>query len=475
MGFKTNLIISGVFLGLLAFVYFHEVKGGEERRLEAERAKQLMEFSDHEARRLTIERGDSTVVMEKLPDRWVLQEPVQADADESAVERYLRTLRETEVERILEDSAAVSADPDLLSQCGLEEPRLKVLLELVDGARDTVLMGEDNPTDSYTYARRSGGNPQIFTVRAWRFDNLDKGVFDLRDRRVLAFEKDEVRQIRLTRSTPGDTVRLIRDSGAEWRLESPVAALADESSVSTMLNRLRDGKAEGFVAESPDEGTWRGYGLTADLARLQVSLLLGDDLAEKRLVVGLEAQQGDYYARDPSRAPVVRIDSALVHNLEKPVFELRDKRPLRLEREAVRRVELIRRGEAALVAARDTAGTWTILGPETREAKSWRLNSLLTDIDGIEVKEFVADGDALDLGAYGLAEPAATVTIEFAEEPGLQVRLSDETDEGVYLTTRGGNAVYLVDAGTAEMVSLDLDDVAQPPEPAADDTLAAGG
>ena len=118
--------------------------------------------------------------------------------------------------------------------------------------------------------------------------------------------------------------------------------------------------------------------------------------------------------------------------------------------------------------------TLVIVGGVPRGVQ-YGVNSLLTDIDGIEVKEFVADGDALDLGAYGLAEPAATVTIEFAEEPGLQVRLSDETDEGVYLTTRGGNAVYLVDAGTAEMVSLDLDDVAQPPEPAADDTLAAGG
>ncbi len=47
MGFKTNLIISAVFLGLLAFVYFHEIKGGEDRRLEAERAKQLVDFADH--------------------------------------------------------------------------------------------------------------------------------------------------------------------------------------------------------------------------------------------------------------------------------------------------------------------------------------------------------------------------------------------------------------------------------------------
>jgi len=475
MGLKTNLIVSGIFLGLLAFVYFHEIKGGEERRLEAERAKQLMEFSDHEARGLVIERGDSTIAIEKLPDRWVLQKPVQTDADQSAVERYLRALRETEVERIIEDSAAVTGDPGLLDRYGLDQPRLKVLLELVEGPRDTVLLGEDTPTERFAYARRSGDNPQIFTVRAWRFDNLDKGTFDLRDRRVLAFEKEEVRQIRLTRSAPGDTVRLARESDGEWTLESPVAARADETSVRGMLNRLRDGKAEEFVAENPEEEGWREYGLTADLARLQVSLLLGDELAEKRLVVGLQAPGGDYYARDPSRAPVIRIDSALVHNLEKSIFELRDKRPLRLDRDGVRRLELVRRGEQPLVAERDSTGTWSILEPELREAKSWRLNSLLTDIDAIEVKEFVADGADLDLGAYGLSEPAVTVTVGLQEEPSLEVRLGNELDGGVYLTRWGSSAVFLVDAEIVEMLNLELTDVAQPPAPAPADTVAAGG
>ena len=56
-------------------------------------------------------------------------------------------------------------------------------------------MGADSPTDRFTYAQLQGDNPEIFVVRAWRFDNLDKRAFDLRDRRVLAFAKDEVMQV----------------------------------------------------------------------------------------------------------------------------------------------------------------------------------------------------------------------------------------------------------------------------------------
>ena len=44
MKFKTNVAIGAVFVALLAFVYFYEIKGGEERRQEAEKSKQLFVF-----------------------------------------------------------------------------------------------------------------------------------------------------------------------------------------------------------------------------------------------------------------------------------------------------------------------------------------------------------------------------------------------------------------------------------------------
>ena len=43
MRLKTNLVISVFFIALLGFVYFYEIKGGEERRVEAERARRAAE------------------------------------------------------------------------------------------------------------------------------------------------------------------------------------------------------------------------------------------------------------------------------------------------------------------------------------------------------------------------------------------------------------------------------------------------
>ena len=173
MRLKTNLVISVFFIALLGFVYFYEIKGGEERRVEAERDRQLLDFSDHEVHRLTIDRGDTLLVLEHQDDVWLLTSPVDTDADVAAVERYLRTLRETEVEGDpLRDSVAVAADPTVLADYGLDEPRLCVHIGLaVEGSGlDSLCFGDDTPTDRFTYVQRRGttANPEVLRVRAWR-------------------------------------------------------------------------------------------------------------------------------------------------------------------------------------------------------------------------------------------------------------------------------------------------------------------
>ena len=247
MRLKTNLVISAVFLALLGFVYFLD-KSENEQQDEEERSKKLIDFSNHEARSIAIVRGDTTIVLEKAEDLWRLVQPIASGTDENAVDRLLNTLRETAVERVVEDSAAVAAEPEIAATYGFGEPRLRVLLSLSEGSLDTVVFGGDSPTERYAYARRLGANPEIFTVNAWRVDNLDKGVFDLRDRRVLAFDKDEVRELRLARPG-GESVVLRKEEGAEgWRFSSPLDAAADESAVKGVLTRLQNGKATSFVA-----------------------------------------------------------------------------------------------------------------------------------------------------------------------------------------------------------------------------------
>ena len=323
MRLKTNIIISVLFLALLAFVYFYEIKGGEERRAEAEKSKQLLDISEHEATRLSLVRPDTLIILERGDDTWAIVAPVTTNADDDAVERSLRNLKETEIERAVEDSAAVSADAGLTSKYGLDEPRLKILIELAESTPDSVRFGSDSPTERFAYAQKSGDDSRIFTVRAWRFDNLNKSIFDLRDKRVLPFNADDVREIHV--SSSAGSIDIVRDQdGSSWLIQSPVRRRADREEVDGLLKALEDGEAEEFVSESSSADELDEFGL-GGTGSVSISLLLGSELAEKRLAVG-EALgvEGRFYARDFSRPQVFVVDSTIAADASKSLHTLRD-------------------------------------------------------------------------------------------------------------------------------------------------------
>ena len=131
MKFKTNAIIGLIFIGLFGFVYFYEIKGGEERRKEAEKSKQLLDFTEGHVSRLQLQRGDTTLVLQKGNEGWNFSSPVKDGADQDAVERYLRNLGESEREKVVVDSA--SSTTGEAKKYGLDAPRLTVEIEAEDG------------------------------------------------------------------------------------------------------------------------------------------------------------------------------------------------------------------------------------------------------------------------------------------------------------------------------------------------------
>ena len=450
MKFKTNVAIGAVFVALLAFVYFYEIKGGEERRQEAEKSKQLFAFKDDDAQRLELLRDDA-LVLDKGTGGWNLSAPMTDGADQEAVERYLRNLRECEREKVVVDSAAVSAEE--AAQYGLDAPRLKVRLQTADGAEQVVAFGSDSPTDRFTYAQLQGDNPEIFVVRAWRFDNLDKRAFDLRDRRVLAFAKDEVMQVQRW-GTGGAAVLARAEPG--WQMREPVAARADDDAVNGLLDKIDQAEIEAFVSEDPDTTVLASYGLGNRASQVEIALLVGEDRAEKRLAIGGADEQGRWYARDASRPQVFLVDSTLVQELTKSISDLRDKKPLRFEREQVQRIVLTRRAAPAFAADKDTSGVWHLSEPMGRDAKSWKLNSLLSDLEQLEVEDFAEELPAEATPAFSielLGEERALLTARFSAAVGTS-----------YLQQEADDAVYVVSGDDFAELDLDIDDVAQAPK-----------
>ena len=461
MKFKTNAIIALIFLGLLGFVYVYEIKGGEERRQEAEKSKRLLDFTEGHVRRLAVGRGDTIIVLQKGADGWKLSSPVVDGADQEAVERYLRNLGESEREKIVVENQSVTSTE--AGKYGLATPRLTIELEAEDGEKQEVKWGADSPTDRFTYAQIGGANPEILVVRAWRFDNLDKGVFDFRDRRVLAFAKDEV--VELRRKGPNGEVVLVRQQET-WQMRQPVSAMADGDAVNALLNKIDTSEIEAFVDEGPDQDALKAYGFGPHATEL--TMLVGPDKVEKRLVIGGDNGQGSFYARDASRPQVFLLDSTLFQQAVKAPNTLRDKKPLGFDKDSITEIALGKQGKQVFAAAKDTAGVWDLTDPPGREGKSWKLNSLLSDLNELEVVGFaskVPEGAALALviSLTGDGKDSSVISVH-------------QVDGVSYLQLEGDPAVYVMDTEDFAELDLGLEDVAQAlPKPADSAGGADGG
>lgn len=470
MKLKTNLVIGALFLALLGFVYFYEIRGGARREEAAAQAKALLSLGDAEVQGLVIERRDTTVVLRREGGEWVLTAPVADRADGEAVQRYLQALKETERERVIADSATMAGDPGLVARYGLARPRLRIFAATAEGSRDTVCFGADTPTDRFTYVQVRGRNPEVVAVRAWRFDSLDKGPFDLRDRRVMAFETEAVEEIRLIR--PQDRIVLVRSGADGWRLTEPFAAEADRDEVEQLLNRLRNGRVEEFAAEVAAPAVLQLHGLIEPVTG-EISLLVGRDRAEKRLQLGAAASPGRYYGRDLSRPQVVVVDSSVAGLLRREAADLRDRKPLRLDRTAVVGLEL-ERAAGRVVARRDTAGTWSLAEPTGREATGWKLEQLVADLAETKVDSFLT-GPAADPAACGLLTPVLVVRALGESGVLVEARFGQGRDGGVYLSRAGDPVVYRVSAEARGRLDPGLDEVSQAASAPADAVTDAGG
>lgn len=462
MRFRNTIIYGVIFIGLLVFVYFHEIKGGAERREAEQKAKKMLVFDDQRVQRVTIAHtdGDLIVCAKTSEDTWEIERPVRTEGDASAIDQVVNTIRDAEIDRTVADSAMFAAGEASLEDFGLDPPDVSVHLQMEDDELDTLLFGDESPTGSYAFVKRAG-EKDVFTVPLWRKDNVNKELFDLRDRRILGFERTEVRTIELERAA--ERIVLAREEedyySADWTMEEPIETQADRDAVRGLLNDLDNGKAEEFSDEAPEDLT--PYGL--DEPAIDVTLWIGKDKARKRLMIG-DSAGARYYAKDEARSPVFLVDSALVGRISKDVFDLRDKKVAAIEKDDVDKIELLY-ADSSIVCVKDTADNWSITAPQARKGVNWKIQGILTDIVNLKAEAFVAE-KAVALSEYGLDSPRIAARLWMGEEVLVELWVGDSKDGQVYVKTRDEDTVCLVKDDIVEDLSPKLEELAEKEETA---------
>ncbi|HQH57188.1 MAG TPA: DUF4340 domain-containing protein, partial [Candidatus Marinimicrobia bacterium] len=193
---RSTLILFGILVVLFAAIYFFEIKGGEKRAKKSKLANQLFQAEKDSVKQLILSGDYGDITCEKKGMEWIITTPVLTQGDAQSIESNLDLILGANIERKIADTT------DDLSLFGLLEPRGKVQVITQNGKHTIVLIGDENPTGDLIFVKYPDDN-SVYTTNKALWTNVNKKLYDLRDKKIMHFNMDEVRKINITSRAKG--------------------------------------------------------------------------------------------------------------------------------------------------------------------------------------------------------------------------------------------------------------------------------
>jgi hypothetical protein len=455
--FKGTLILLVVCLGLGAYLYFYEIKGGEQREKAKQAENQVWKLESSAIRQIDIfSAGQSVTLMRDGEKDWTISAPRKLESDSDEVNRLANSASDIRRESVVEENAAD------LTKFGLNPPQSTLKLKTKGGKEYEIRFGSSNPTGSFNYAIVQG-RKQVFLVTSSAAGAFEKKLDDLRNRSVLSFDKNEVQSLSI--KSPKGEISLEKDSNDQWWLAGKERVAADSPGIRGILNALTMARAKEFFAEPAD-----GQSKSAiNRPFVDVSLIYGKSRSMKRLIIGPEKQDAKgsqdpnasseklYPAKDEARSDLFFIEKELVDKLIQSRDDLRDKALAVFQRWDIDSISLTNpKGNFKLAK---TDGEWFI-GDAKKKAKWDAVNGIL---DAIEKKTVELIDSPVSLSKYGLDRPTIHLVLKQGNNVVVDCLVGGSSAKGIYAQVKGDPAVKVVDPESVARLNVAEPDLAEPP------------
>ncbi|HSB64395.1 MAG TPA: DUF4340 domain-containing protein [Thermoanaerobaculia bacterium] len=370
---KKLLILSGVFLALLAFVIFFERKQptSEER---AKSAKRLTDVNVEEVASLLVERPNlpNVKLSRHEKNRWVLTGEPDGPADGFAAENLASDLGRLDVV----GEVRTDVDP---KEFGLDPPKAKVTVTFKDKSVKSFAFGQPIPGTDATAASEGG---RFAAVRAAPLTALTKPLDDYRSRSIFETPTAEITRVTVTKGSYAVVVARgsKRDrAGGGWRMEKPVADFASDAFVDRLLGDLASERVSEFPTVPAAE--LQRVGLSPSWAT--VKLEKGAEIVATISFGAAKADAGGkLYAKIGDL--VVVVDDRVREDLDAEMSAWREGRVLPVDVPALRRVSFV--GDELRAGAEKVEGSWRSTG---REIPAEVAEALASGVARAEVKSFL--------------------------------------------------------------------------------------
>ena len=301
---------------------------------------------------------------------WQITAPKPLLADQSAVSGMLSEVSALNSERLVDEKASD------LARYGLDQPALELDLTEKNNQSQKLLIGNNTPTGS-VYAALAN-DPRVFTIASYTKTSLDKGLNDLRDKRLLPVNADRVSQIELMRKNQDIAFGRNKDA---WQILKPKPYRADGAQVSELLNKLTEAKMDLSGSDSSDASS------AFSKATPLVTAKLTDEAGTQQLEIRKE--KDTYYGKSSAVSGAYKVDADLGKALDQSADDFRNKKLFDFGYNDPNKIEL-HNGAKAYFLARGTGGydDWWSNGKKMDSSAE----TLVSDVRDLSASKFVDSG-----------------------------------------------------------------------------------
>ena len=433
----NTLIALVVLAGLYgAFTYYDRHKSREASKVETPKEEKLFTLDSKHITSITFRpRDGEAVTCQHEGSTWALAEPKKLSADQGTLSTVLNNLTTATVDEV------VDAHPSDLKQFGLNPPAYS--LEVTTDSKPpkfTLLLGDDTPTSGGIYAQVAG-NPRVVTLASYLKSNLEKTLFDLRDRRALTLEADQLQKMQV--DSKGKKWTLAKNPEGVWDLVLPPPVRADRFAVDGLINQLRGLNMQSIAAE--DKKNPAAYGFGSPELRLELTGPGGTQTLE----IGKKDKEGDrYFAMNSALAPVFTLNSSFLTDFEKDPADLRSKDLFSYSSFDAKRLEIDSpKGRSVFEQQKDNQWKQTEGGSKT--IPSAKMDNVLSRLRDLRASTFPKGSD---LAQFGLTKPMFRFTVRFGEKNQTETLEVSKAGDHVY-------ARLATDPSACEVSKSAFDDV----------------
>ena len=303
-----GLIIAVAVLAVLGGLTWWSNKKQASASKSTDTTTKILSIPNDQFQEIRIKKATQTIDLKGGPGKWQITEPQALPADQDAVSSMVNTLSSLSADTVVEDKASD------LGAYGLTNPSVDVQITKKNGKTDDLMIGDDTPTGSGSYAKLAS-DPRVFTLATFNKTNIDKPVDDLRDKKLLTFDSGKLTRIAL--DAKGMALEFGKNNDGEWQIIKPRPWRADGTQVDSLVNNLKDAKMD--LSEDPKTAATDFAG-GMKVATATVTGPSGNQTLEVR-------KKGDnYFAKSSVVAGIYKVSADTGKNLDKGLDDFRNKK-----------------------------------------------------------------------------------------------------------------------------------------------------